>query len=109
MTDYSGIVLMLAALALGLLFYFLPSIVAVERNHPAWAGVFIVNLIFGWTAIGWIAAFIWAFTGTQSQAARDEPTKTCPDCAEEVKAAARVCRFCGHEFISDLAGPGQNP
>jgi Uncharacterised protein family UPF0547 len=27
--------------------------------------------------------------------------KTCPDCAEKVKAEARVCRFCGYSF--DLA------
>jgi hypothetical protein len=27
-----------------------------------------------------------------------EEVKICPDCAEEVKAAARVCRFCGYRF-----------
>ena len=25
-------------------------------------------------------------------------TKRCPDCAEEVKADARICRFCRYEF-----------
>jgi Uncharacterised protein family UPF0547 len=24
--------------------------------------------------------------------------KTCPKCAEQVKAAAQICRFCGHSF-----------
>ena len=28
----------------------------------------------------------------------DDPLKVCPECAERVKAAARVCRFCGHRF-----------
>jgi hypothetical protein len=26
------------------------------------------------------------------------PEKTCPKCAERVKLAATVCRFCGHNF-----------
>ncbi len=28
-------------------------------------------------------------------------TKVCPRCAERVKTAARVCRYCGHEFDGD--------
>ncbi|MCU0270447.1 MAG: hypothetical protein MUF83_17615 [Acidimicrobiales bacterium] len=30
-------------------------------------------------------------------------TKTCPRCAEEIKEAAAVCRYCGHEFASPPA------
>jgi hypothetical protein len=31
------------------------------------------------------------------------PTKTCPRCAEEVKPAAVVCRFCGYNFEQSAA------
>jgi hypothetical protein len=34
------------------------------------------------------------------------PTKQCPQCAEDVQAAARVCRFCGHRFEEGLEMPG---
>ncbi len=33
-------------------------------------------------------------------------SKVCPKCAERVKVAATVCRFCGHEFVS---GGSQSP
>lgn len=43
-------------------------------------------------------------TFTASAQSSPEPTaasstyKVCPDCVEEVRAAARKCRFCGHVF-----------
>ena len=43
-----------------LIVYFLPSIVGFEkRNRNA---IFILNLLLGWTVIGWIIALIWAST-----------------------------------------------
>jgi cbb3-type cytochrome oxidase subunit 3 len=33
-------------------------------------------------------------------AGSSKPTKTCPDCAETVLDAARVCKHCGHQFAA---------
>jgi predicted amidophosphoribosyltransferase len=33
-----------------------------------------------------------------SRQPRDVALKICPDCAESVQPAARICRFCGYEF-----------
>ncbi len=33
-----------------------------------------------------------------SREPRDVALKVCPDCAESVQPAARICRFCGYEF-----------
>lgn len=38
---------------------------------------------------------------SDEMATSDDITKRCPDCAENVKAAASVCRFCGHKFTPE--------
>ncbi len=39
--------------------YFLPTFVAVHRGHRA-EGVAVVNLLVGWTGIGWFFLLLWA-------------------------------------------------
>jgi Superinfection immunity protein len=41
---------------------FLPTLVAKSRNHPNTPAIFLVNLFFGWTFIGWVVSLIWACT-----------------------------------------------
>jgi hypothetical protein len=39
-------------------------------------------------------------TATLRPPSNEPGTKVCPDCAETVQAAARVCRYCRHDFSS---------
>ena len=42
--------------------YFLPTIVAAFRNHYDFGAIFLVNLLLGWTVLGWLIALIWSAT-----------------------------------------------
>lgn len=42
--------------------YFLPSVIALKRRHANSKAIFALNLLGGWTVVGWIAAMVWAFT-----------------------------------------------
>jgi Superinfection immunity protein len=54
----------------GFLFYFLPSIIAAARSKRDLASIFVLNLLLGWTAIGWVIALIWALKVDTQLAAR---------------------------------------
>jgi len=45
---------------LGLLLYFLPTILAVTRKHPNTLAIFLLNFFLGWSFIGWVVALIWS-------------------------------------------------
>jgi hypothetical protein len=42
--------------------YFIPAIVARNRHHRQRQAILVLNLLAGWTAIGWIVALVWANT-----------------------------------------------
>jgi hypothetical protein len=42
--------------------YFVPTFVSFYRNDPTWWFVFLVNLFFSWTGLGWIWTLFWAIT-----------------------------------------------
>jgi len=44
----------------GFVLYFLPAIVAFARSKRDAASIFVLNLLLGWTAIGWVIALVWA-------------------------------------------------
>lgn len=51
-------------LALGLL-YFVPTIIAIKRKHKSTGGIVALNLLAGWTFIGWLIALVWSLSSAQ--------------------------------------------
>ena len=48
-------------LILLLLLYLLPTIIAAHYKRRQKNAIFILNLLLGWTVLGWIGALVWAF------------------------------------------------
>lgn len=43
--------------------YFLPWLVGLSREHNAVIAIFFVNLLLGWTLLGWIVCLVWSLNG----------------------------------------------
>ena len=40
--------------------YCLPGLIAYRRGHPKRVAIGALNLLLGWTFLGWVAALVWA-------------------------------------------------
>ncbi|WP_127088178.1 superinfection immunity protein [Aquabacter cavernae] len=60
----------LVFIVVGVLVYFYPAWTAFTRKPDNFMGVFVLNLFLGWTAIGWLIALIWAFSGPNERRKR---------------------------------------
>lgn len=52
------------------LIYFLPYIMAKIRKHHQSFAIGLLNLLAGWTIIGWFVALIWAATAVERKEGR---------------------------------------
>lgn len=43
-----------------ILLYFVPTVVALLRGHRQTFPIAVVNVVFGWTLLGWVVALAWA-------------------------------------------------
>jgi hypothetical protein len=47
--------------------YFVPLFIAILRKHKNIAGIAVLNIVLGWTLIGWVVALIWAVLAGQEE------------------------------------------
>ena len=66
---------------IGVPLYFAPCIIACLKWHRQRVPIFLLNLLLGWTFIGWVAALVWAFL-------KPPPSNslTTPDAWEDLQA-----------------------
>ena len=56
------VLILIALVGVAIALYFLPAIVASSRKHPQTVAIFLLNLLLGWTLLGWVAALVWSAT-----------------------------------------------
>jgi hypothetical protein len=96
---------------LGLLFYFLPSIIAYQRGKKNFGAILAVNFLLGWSIIGWIVALVWALatesvdihqatvgTGVSAPAAQQPTNRLCGNCGKYSVPESKFCSYCGRAF-----------
>lgn len=66
-----GAILFILLLLLGIAIYFLPAIIAYKKKHANRTIILIINIIFGWTFIGWVGCLVWSFVDTDGNATRN--------------------------------------
>jgi T4 superinfection immunity protein len=49
--------------------YLLPAFVAEWRRHKNAVAIAVLNILLGWTVLGWIIALVWAFTSNGEERA----------------------------------------
>lgn len=49
--------------------YMIPTWIAMSRAHQSWGAILALNLLTGWTGLGWIASLVWSLTHVPKKSA----------------------------------------
>jgi hypothetical protein len=61
-----AVVLVLVLIVFGIGLYFLPSMIAKQRNHHQFKMILVLNIFLGWTFIGWVVCLAMSLSATQA-------------------------------------------
>jgi hypothetical protein len=67
--------------------YFIPSIIAFVRDAKNKAAIIVLNILTGWTLLGWLIALIWSLAAEKRNAMRQlrsVPNHSCPTCGAKL-------------------------
>lgn len=83
----------LAIIGVGLLIYFIPTIAGRKKRNAN--AIFALNLLLGWTVLGWVAALVWALTSEQPlpPVAQLAPPILCGSCEQVFCSRIAVLQF----------------
>ncbi|MES3437180.1 superinfection immunity protein [Citrobacter freundii] len=75
MNDYSSLN-GYAYLAVLLVLYLIPSVIAYRRWHKNFKPIFVLNIFLGWTFLGWLVCLVWSLSSnTQPNEVADNETQ----------------------------------
>ena len=77
-------------------FYLLPAIIATSRKHRSTAAIWALNILLGWSFIGWVAALVWALAGgSEVEVTGDSGWIVCHACPKTRPTNSERCPHCG--------------
>jgi hypothetical protein len=86
-TDSSTVVLIIICGLLALAVYLLPTIIAFGREHHYKWVICGINVVFGFTGIGYLAAFVWGVWPKQTaffDVVTNDPTTNSPEAGQKI-------------------------
>jgi hypothetical protein len=80
----------------GLAFYFLPTLLGMNKRNAG--AIFALNLLLGWTLVGWVVALVWALATDPAPSYPTYPAQpvgwSCGTCHGALQPGDRFCRSC---------------